>query len=83
MMMGFDIMQTTGFATSSRIAGSTTASPRKTFALILVIILKHIIFTVPFSPWLMILSDINLKFSTFNCFAYVILKNFILIADFI
>lgn len=36
MMMGFDIMRTTGFVTSPRTAGSTTASLRKTSALILV-----------------------------------------------
>lgn len=85
MMTGFDITQTTDFATNPTTAGSTTASRKKTSALILMMIWEDIIFTVLFSLWLMILSDSNLKFSTFSHwgFVYVTLRSFILTADFI
>lgn len=66
MIKWFHITQTTDFARNPRPAGSTTASSRKTSALILMMICEYILFTVTFFQCLMILSDSHLKFSTFS-----------------
>lgn len=65
MITWFHIMQNTDFATNPVTTGSTTASSRKSSALILMI-WEYILFTVTFSQCLTILSDSHLKFSTFS-----------------